>query len=144
MLHRLCFSPSGNLPSHYLHCYTLHVLMVDVLSTRNSYGSRRQYTSPSINKVNNAIPINGDVLPCYHLYCFLCHNPSQERSNVWKVSSWCANAMCLVSQHLSSRERAEFTFRRQRLRSLFRQAPYWGSRMQYARVARSPWAHRFG
>jgi len=61
------------------------------------HSSRRQYTSPSIDKVNNAIPINGDVLPCYHLYCLLCHHPSQERSNVWKVSSWRANAMFTIS-----------------------------------------------
>jgi hypothetical protein len=60
-------------------------------------GSRRQYTSPSIDKVNNAVPIYGDVLPCYHLYGLLCHYPSQERSNVWKVSSWCANAIFPVS-----------------------------------------------
>jgi hypothetical protein len=59
--------------------------------------SRRQYTSPSIDKVNNAIPVNGDVLPCYHLYCLLRHYPSQESSNIWKVSGWCTNAMFPVS-----------------------------------------------
>jgi hypothetical protein len=59
--------------------------------------SRRQNTSPSIDEVNNAIPISGDVLPCYHLYCLLCHYPSQKSSNVWKVSSWRANAMFTVS-----------------------------------------------
>ena len=70
--------------------------MVDVhpFPIRNS---RRQYTSPSVDKVNNAVPINGDVLPCYHLYCLLCHHPSQECSNVWKVCSWCTNAMFPVS-----------------------------------------------
>jgi hypothetical protein len=104
-------------------------------------GSRRQYTSPSIDKVNNAIPINRDVLPCYHLYCLLCHYPSKERSNVWKVSSWCANAMSLSA--LVGGEKTKVTSLRQHLRSPFRQDPYRGPGVTYARVARSRWAHRF-
>ena len=72
--------------------------MVDVRFTP-IHDSRRQYSSPGVDKVNNAIPVNGDVLPCNHLYCFLCHHPSQERSNIRKVSSWCADAMTRVSTY---------------------------------------------
>jgi len=121
-----------------IHLCSLHVPVENVYIS----SSRRQHTGPSINKVNDAITVDGDVLLCDHLYYFLCDYTSQERGNVRKVSSGCADAADSVSA-CSFRVRMGFTSRRQHLKSPSRQAQYQEPRQQCARGARSLWVRQF-
>jgi len=68
------------------------------------------YARPSLNQVNNTVPINGDILPRNHLNRFLRHQSAKKGGHSRKICGWGTGAVgkSFVSRHLPNQKNGTY------------------------------------